>query len=66
VNIEFHPALMNVERAESANLIHCYDRGISKPRYQRLSPRCCGESAIKPNRLEISWWKTVILCASHV
>jgi hypothetical protein len=54
VNIEFHPVLMNVERAESANLIHCYDRSISKPRYQRLSPRCCGESAIKPNRLEIS------------
>jgi hypothetical protein len=54
VKIEFRAALMNLERAESAKLIHCYDRSINKPRYQRLSPRRCGESVIKPNRLEIS------------
>jgi hypothetical protein len=38
VKIEIQPVLMNVERAESANLIHCYDRSINKPRYQRLLP----------------------------
>jgi hypothetical protein len=29
-------------------------------------PRRCGESAIKPNRLEMSWWNTLILFASRV
>jgi hypothetical protein len=54
VKIEFHPALMNVERAESANLITTTTRASINLTTKGSRPRCCGESAIKPNRLEMS------------
>jgi hypothetical protein len=54
VNIEFHRALMNVERAESANLITTTTRASINLANKGSRPRCRGESIIKPNRLEMS------------
>ena len=54
MNIEFHRALMNVERAESANLITATSAASVNLATKDSRPRCCGESAIKPNRLENS------------
>ena len=54
MRIEFRPGLMNVERAESANLITTATGASINLATKDSRPRCCGESAIKPNRLEMS------------
>ena len=52
---DFHPALMNTERAESANLIIATTGAPMNLATKGFSPAPLrGESAIKPNRLETS------------
>ena len=54
MKIKFQPALMNVEQTESANLITATSAASVNLATKDSRPRCCGESAIKPNRLENS------------
>ena len=54
MKVDFHPALMNVERAESANLITATTGASINLATKGSRPRRCGESAIKTNRLEMS------------
>ena len=51
---DFHPALMDTERAESANLTIATTGAPMNLATKGFRPRRCGESAIKPNRLEMS------------
>ena len=53
MKIEFQPALMNVEQAESANLITATSAASVDLATKDSRPRCCGESAINPNLLEM-------------
>ena len=54
VKCDFHPALINTERAESANLTILMKGAPMNLATKRFRQRRCGESAIKPNRLEMS------------
>jgi hypothetical protein len=54
VKCDFHPALMNTERAESANLITVTTGASINLATKGSRTHRCGESAIKPNRLEMS------------
>ena len=54
MKFDFHPALMNTERAELANVTTATTRAPMNLATKVSRPARCGESVIKPNRLEMS------------
>jgi hypothetical protein len=54
VKFDLHPALLNTEQAELANLTTATTGVSISPAAKGSRPRRRGESAIRPNRLEMS------------
>ena len=54
MKFDFHPTFMDTERAESANLTIATKGAPMNLATKGFRPRRCSESAIKPNRLEMS------------
>ena len=54
MKFDFHAALMNTERAELANFTTTTTGASINLAPKGSRPGRCGESAIKPNRLEMS------------
>ena len=54
MKFDFHPALVDTERAESADAIIATTGAPMNLATKGFRPRRRGESAIKPNRLEMS------------